>query len=82
MGRVTTWLATLSFLAGAATFALGVRVGHGQSPLSSHLVWGAATLGLQLFTACVAAVHSRASAHEIAALRDQLERREAPPAEG
>lgn len=74
MARVTAGLALLSLFSGIATFVVGVRVGHGESPLASHLTWGALTLFLLLFTAGVAAVHARASAQEIAALRAELER--------
>jgi len=72
MARVTLWLATLSLAAGVTAFVVGVRVGHGESALSTHLNWGALCLVLQLFTALVAGVHARASAREIAGLRAAL----------
>lgn len=81
MARVTALLAMLSLVAGIATFVVGVRVGHGESPLVSHLTWGMLTLVLMLFTAGVAMVHARASAQEIAALRAELERIQGAPAE-
>lgn len=62
MATVTALLVLLSFLAGCVTFVLGVRVGHGSSPLSDHLTWGALTLVLQLFATGIAIVHARAAA--------------------
>ncbi|HEY8517168.1 MAG TPA: hypothetical protein VIS07_16795 [Candidatus Binatia bacterium] len=62
MAAVTAAIVLLAFLAGCVTFVLGVRAGYGTSPLSSHLNWGAITLVLQFFAACIALVHARASA--------------------
>jgi hypothetical protein len=73
LARVTTVLVLLSFVSTCITFVLGVRVGHGEAALGSHLNWGAVTLVLQLFAAGVSAVHARASGEEIAALRAALE---------
>ena len=61
MARVTAWLAVLAFAAGCATFVQGLRAGHGEGALATHLYWGFATLALQLFAAGVALVHARAS---------------------
>ncbi len=74
MATVTAFFVLLSFLAGCVTFVLGVRVGHGSSPLSDHLTWGALTLVLQLFATGVAIVHARAAA------RRGVESREPPAA--
>jgi len=79
VGRVTAALAAVSFAAGVVTFVVGVRVGHGESALASHLGWGALTVVLQVFTLLVALVHARAAAQEIAALRAQLARAESGP---
>jgi hypothetical protein len=77
MARVTAWLAAISFVAGLVTFVVGARVGYGSSTISSHLNWGALTLVLQLFTACVATIHSRFAAQELAELRALVEQAEA-----
>jgi hypothetical protein len=61
MARVTAWLAFLAFAAGCATFVQGLRAGHGEGAIATHLYWGFATLALQLFAAGVALVHARAS---------------------
>jgi hypothetical protein len=42
------------------TAVTGVWVGRGQSPVTLVLNWGAVTLVLQLFAACIAVVHARA----------------------
>jgi hypothetical protein len=60
MARVTAILAFLAFLFGCITFAQGLRAGHGDDAIATHLYWGFATLILQLFAAGVAFVHSRA----------------------
>jgi len=62
MARVTAGLAFLAFAAGCAKFVQGLRAGHGEGALATHLYWGFATLVLQLFAAGVALVHARASA--------------------
>jgi hypothetical protein len=66
MARVTAGLAFLAFAAGCATFLQGLRAGHGEGALTTHLYWGFATLALQLFAAAVAWVHARASAIDAA----------------
>lgn len=71
---MTAFVVVLAFLAGCVTFVLGVRAGHGTSPLASHLSWGAITLVLQLFAACIAVVHARASSARAARLREELAR--------
>jgi hypothetical protein len=75
VAKVTVWVAGLSFAAGVATLVFGVRVGHAQSALSSHLAWGLVSVLLQLSTAVVAFVHGRASSREADVLRAELERR-------
>jgi hypothetical protein len=60
MARVTAGLAFLAFGAGCVTFVQGLRAGHGEGALATHLYWGFATLALQLFAAGVALVHARA----------------------
>jgi hypothetical protein len=60
MARVTAILASLAFLFGCITFTQGLRAGHGDDAITTHLYWGFATLILQLFAAGVAFVHSRA----------------------
>lgn len=61
MATVTAALVVLAFVSGCITAVAGVWVGHGESPLSLVLNWGAVTLVLQLFAACVAIFHARAS---------------------
>jgi len=78
MASVTALVVLLAFLAGCVTFVLGVRVGHGTSPLASHLTWGALTLVLQLFAACIAFVHARASGAQTARLHAELARSQGP----
>lgn len=64
MPTVTAALVVLAFLSGCATAVAGYWVGRGQSPVSLVLNWGALTLVLQLFAACVAVVHARAGRPE------------------
>ena len=61
MPTVTAVLVVLAFLSGCVTAVTGVWVGRGQSPVSLVLNWGALTLVLQLFAACIAVVHARAA---------------------
>jgi len=75
MATVTALVVLLAFVAGCVTFVLGVRAGHGTSPLGQHLTWGALTLVLQLFATCIAIVHAR-----VAAARRQPEGPPPPPA--
>jgi hypothetical protein len=79
VARVTAWLAAISFAAGVATFVVGVRVGYGSSAIASHLNWGALTLVLQLFTACVAAIHARVAAQRVAGLPPDASRQDHEP---
>lgn len=60
MPFVTAAIVVLAFLSGCATAVAGYWVGRGESPVSLVLNWGALTLVLQLFAACVAVVHARA----------------------
>ncbi|MBY0278462.1 hypothetical protein K2Z84_24290 [Candidatus Binatia bacterium] len=60
MPTVTAAIVVVAFLSGCATAVAGYWVGRGQSPVSLVLNWGALTLVLQLFAACVAVVHARA----------------------
>lgn len=60
MPTVTAVIVVLAFLSGCVTAVTGVWVGRGQSPVSLVLNWGAVTLVLQLFAACIAVVHARA----------------------
>lgn len=61
MARVTALVVVLAFVAGCVTAVVGVWVGRGQSPVTLLLNWGAVTLVLQLFAACIALVHARAN---------------------
>lgn len=61
MSTVTALIVVLAFLSGCVTAVTGVWVGRGQSPVSLVLNWGALTLVLQLFAACIAVVHARAA---------------------
>ena len=60
MASVTALLVVLAFVSGCITAVVGVWVGRGQSHVSLVLNWGAATLVLQLFAACIALFHARA----------------------
>ena len=75
MARVTAGLAFLAFAAGCVTFVQGLRVGHGEGAITTHLYWGFATLALQLFAAAVAWVHARATG----VASDEVGVRELPP---
>lgn len=61
MPAVTAFLVVLAFVSGCVTAVTGVWVGRGQSPVSLVLNWGAVTLVLQLFAACIAIFHARAA---------------------
>jgi hypothetical protein len=61
LASVTALLVVLAFVAGCITAVTGVWVGRGQSPVSLVLNWAAVTLVLQLFAACIAIFHARAS---------------------
>lgn len=61
MASVTAALVVLAFVSGCITAVTGVWVGRGQSPVSLVLNWGAVTLVLQMFAACIAIFHARAS---------------------
>ena len=76
MPVVTALLAAASFVAGIAAFVAGLRVGHGEGTLYSHLAWGTGALFLQGFTAVVAAMHARARSREVDALFSEIERLE------
>ncbi len=81
MSGVTALLAIASFLAGLAAFAAGMRAGHGEGTLYSHLAWGVGALFLQGFTAIVASMHARARSREVDALTTEIERLERSAAE-
>jgi len=69
---VTAVLVLVSFVMSCATFIEGVRAGHGSATLVAHMTWGALTLIVQLFAACVATIHARRSEQQIAMLEAAL----------
>jgi len=73
---VTALLAVASFAAGIVAFVAGLRAGHGEGTLYSHLAWGTGALFLQGFTAVVAAMHARVRSREVEALFSEIERLE------
>lgn len=73
MGAITAFLIGLSFLSGCVTLVVGYRVGHGETPLVTHLSWAMGTLLLQFAATCVALMHARAERRYVSALEEALE---------
>ncbi|MDG2305583.1 MAG: hypothetical protein P8R42_13260 [Candidatus Binatia bacterium] len=73
MGTITALLVALSFVTGCVTLVVGYQVGHGETPLVTHLSWAMGTLLLQFAAACIAVMHARAERRYVSSLEKALE---------